>query len=1382
MHKSEGEKMQPEITSDWTGLEIAIVGMSGRFPGAETVEAFWRNLAAGVESITTFSEAELEAAGVAASLLRDPNYVKAGAVLDDIALFDAGFFGLTPREATITDPQHRLFLECAWEALEHAGYDPQRYAGAIGVYAGAGMNGYDAARPGLAGTADEYQTRIGNDKDFLATRVAYKLNLRGPSITIQTACSTSLVAIHLASQGLLSGECDVALAGGVSIRVPHTVGYLHQPGGITAPDGHCRAFDAQAQGTVGGSGVGIVVLKRLEDALADHDSIYAVIKGSAINNDGARKVGYTAPSVEGQAQVIQLAQRLAGVDPATISYIEAHGTGTALGDPIEIAALTRAFQAQTAQTGFCAVGSLKTNVGHLDTAAGVAAVIKTALALTHRQLPPSLHFRTPNPAIDFANSPFYVNTTLAEWSSDTPRRAGVSSFGMGGTNAHAILEEAPPVAPSDMARPWQLLVLSAKTVSALEQMTAHLAAHLTHPDRNLADVAYTLQLGRQAFSYRRAVVCRDQADAVLALNDPSRMLSATYAGGERPVVFMFPGQGSQYAQMARELYQDAPVFRAVVDQCAELLLPHLGCDIRDVLYPPEGSGIRDQGSGSMRGADWQARPPTPDPRSLALDQTQYAQPALFVIAYALAQLWLSWGVRPQAMIGHSIGEYVAACLAGVFSLEDALALVALRGRLMQSLPTGAMLAIGLSEQALLPLLHEPIALAAVNGPAQCVVAGPLAAVAALEQQLTTAGVTCRRLATSHAFHSSMMDPIHERFTAYVQQLALRAPQIPYVSNVTGTWISAAEATDPQYWARHLRETVRFGDGLRTLAQEQQCFLEVGPGRTLTTRAKQHPDMAVGAIMCQSLRHPSDEQSDRAVLLTALGRLWLAGVAVAWEAVSAHEQRQRVPLPTYPFERQRYWHTAPAAWRTAGSISAQEQRDLAGWFAIVETFLQHSAASAPQVPMPADEQMITQAAALAAFEQIRASGIIEPAVVALNARAGIEPVAHAGPRDAPEAAAQAARLQEQMLGLQTTYAAPRSEIEQALAGIWQRVLGIALIGIYDNFFELGGDSLQAIQLIASVRDTLQIELMPHSLLQAPTISAFAALCAPSNSTDARSVEPGSLHPALVAIRSSGTRTPLFLVHPVGGGVYIYRELAQLLGAEQPVYGLQAEGFDGIGEALTRIEAMAAHCIEAITTVQPAGPYLLGGASFGGIVAFEMAQQLQARGEEVALLTIMDATAPQEWPTIRDELEILALILNIDYAQLSQHVRSLDADAGLRYCMEQMQAAGEVPADFELLEFRRFLHLLTVHFQAASSYTPQVYDGQIIFFSAAERDRLNPPHPEYPWLPLAEAGIIVHEIPGNHYSMHDTPNVQVMAARLTQYIELAAGVQVGSSVAG
>jgi acyl transferase domain-containing protein len=653
----------PEVSNGLTGLEIAIIGMAGRFPGASTIEVLWQKLRDGVESVSVFSDDELKAAGIDPALLSNPDYVKASAVLDDIELFDTAFFGLSPREADITDPQHRLFLECAWEALENAGYDPQRYPGAIGVFAGVGMSSYATNNVQLdrdfIGTAEDYQAQIGNQKDFLSTRVAYKFNLKGPSITVQSACSTSLVAVHLACQSLISGDSDIALAGGVSIRVPQRVGYLYQPGGVISPDGHCRAFDVRAQGTVVGNGVGIVVLKRLEDALADGDCIQAIIKGSAVNNDGSLKVGYMAPSVDGQAKVIRAAQQIAEVEPETIGYIETHGTGTALGDPIEIAALTQAFQARTQQKGFCAIGSLKTNIGHLDVAAGVAGLIKATLALRHRQIPPSLHFERPNPSIDIASSPFYVNTTLTDWQTKgTPRRAGVSAFGIGGTNAHVILQESPPIEEVSESRPWQLIVLSARTDTALERATANLANYLRrNPASSLADTAYTLQLGRRAFNHRRVVVCRDLADAVATLEQRTPQLTATIDTHDCPIVFMFPGGSAQYVNMGRELYQSEAVFREQIDCCVELLRPHLQLDLRRVLYPSE-----------ERVEDATAQ----------LRSTAVGLPALFATEYALAKLWMSWGIRPQAMIGHSLGEYVAACLSGVISLGDALAMVAVR--------------------------------------------------------------------------------------------------------------------------------------------------------------------------------------------------------------------------------------------------------------------------------------------------------------------------------------------------------------------------------------------------------------------------------------------------------------------------------------------------------------------------------------------------------------------------------------------------------------------------------------------------------------------------------------------------------------------------------
>jgi acyl transferase domain-containing protein len=896
------------------GLEIAVIGLSGRFPGAKTVAQFWQNLCEGKESISFFTPEELEQSGVDLALVNDPNHVKAGGVLADIDQFDAAFFGFSPKEAEILDPQHRLFLECAWEVLEDAGYDPHRYDGSIGVYGGARLSSYLLVnlfpnRDRLLNSVSPNQILLGNDPGNLTTRVSYKLNLEGPSCTIETACSTSLVAVHLACQSLLNGECDLALAGGVGVSAQQKSGYRYQEGDILSPDGHCRAFDAQANGTVSGNGVGIVALKRLEDAIADGDCIRAVIKGSAINNDGALKVSYTAPRIDSQAKVIQTAQAIADIDPATITYIEAHGTGTALGDPIEIAALTQAFRSQTTNTGFCAIGSVKTNIGHLGVAAGVTGLIKTILALQHQKLPPSLHFQHPNPKIDFANSPFYVNTKLTDWQSNTPRRAGVSSFGMGGTNAHVVLEEA-PIISSGESRSHQLLLLSAKTQSALDAATWNLADHLQQSHPQLADVAYTLQIGRKAFDYRRVIVCQDLNDAVNTLRDPdSPSVFTNLVQSHSPqLVFMFPGQGSQYVNMGRELYETEPIFREQVDQCCQRLKVHLELDLRDLLYPQFQSQ-----SGTL------------------LTQTRYAQPALFVIEYALAQLWMSWGVKPSAMIGHSIGEYVAACLAGVFSLDDALKLVTIRGQLMQQLPAGSMLAVSLSEAELQPFLSNEVVLAAHNAPRGCVVSGVSQSIYKLSDRLTQQGINCRLLQTSHAFHSPMMNPILESFLAQVKQVSLQTPQIPFISNVTGNWITPTAATDPHYWVKHLQQTVRFTEGITLLQASAQILLEVGPGRTLSTLAKQTLDGTSPVTVLSSLRHPQEQQSDVAFLLQTLGKLWLTGVSIDWQAFSAHEQRQRSPLPTYPFERQRYW-IDPKFSESQSTLPSQTQASsVADWF-------------------------------------------------------------------------------------------------------------------------------------------------------------------------------------------------------------------------------------------------------------------------------------------------------------------------------------------------------------------------------------------------------------------------------------------------------------------
>jgi acyl transferase domain-containing protein/SAM-dependent methyltransferase/acyl carrier protein len=903
---------------------IAVIGLAGRFPGARDVGELWRNLCGGVESIRRLSREEMLAAGVDPAALDDPRWVPAGGVLDGSGLFDAAFFQITPREAELLDPQHRIFLECAWEALEDAGCDPARFSGAIGAFAGSGLNTYLLHNliPG-GESAFNPQVAIANDKDFLTTRLSYKLDLKGPSLDVQTGCSTSLVTVVLACQSLLNFQCDLALAGGVAVREPQSSGYLHQENGILSPDGHCRPFDAQAGGTVPGNGVGVVALKRLEDALADGDAIRAVILGAALNNDGSSKVGFTAPGVAGQAEVVATALAVAGVEPGDVSLIEAHGTATPLGDPIEVRALDRVFRTEGFRPGSCALGSLKSNLGHLDAAAGVAGLIKTVLALEHRQIPPTLHFTSPHPEAGLEGGPFYVPAELRPWETDAlPRRAGVSSFGIGGTNAHVILEEAPSRPAAKAVDGAELLILSARTESALEATTARLSQHLeAQPEIPLRDVAHTLRLGRRQMEVRRAVVVRDQGDAVAALADPQRVLTALIADipkGDVRVAFLFPGQGAQHEGMAAGLYEREPAFRKAMDACRE------------------------------SGPPW----PLPYP-----DTTETVQPALFAVEYALAKLWQSWGVKPAAFLGHSLGEYVAACLAGVFPLATAMRLVTLRGQLMQSLPPGAMLSVSLSEDDFRPLLGEA-EIAAVNAPDRCVATGSPEAIERLRQTLAERGIEARPLPVERAFHSRDVEPILATFMEEVRRARPAAPEIPWISNVTGTWITAEQATDPAYWGEHLRRTVRFADGVRELTNEPGwVLLEVGPGQTLTSLARRNltprpplpshsprpgegapppspedesfaQDRGTGATSragggapspgwgeCDgrggqgvrsipSLPARNDATPPRETLLGALGRLWLAGVEIDWSGL--RPAGRRAHLPTYPFERQRFW--------------------------------------------------------------------------------------------------------------------------------------------------------------------------------------------------------------------------------------------------------------------------------------------------------------------------------------------------------------------------------------------------------------------------------------------------------------------------------------------
>jgi len=897
---------------------IAIVGMAGRFPGAATVKEFWHNLIKGVESVSFATDEQLTAAGVSPALLANPDFVRASSTVREPEFFDAAFFGFSAREAEIVDPQQRVFLECSWEALEDAAYDPARYPGAIGVFAGAGMNTYGVinlfSNPEVIESAGGYQVMVGNDKDFLCSRVAYKLNLRGPAVGVQTACSTSLVAVQMAFESLLRHECDMALAGGVSIALPQPMGYLYTPGMIFSRDGHCRAFDAAASGIVPGAGAGVAVLKRLDDALADGDHIYAVLRGAAINNDGSAKVGYSAPSVDGQAAVIRKSMGMAGFAPESIAYVEAHGTGTEVGDPIEIAALTKAFG--TEAKGTCALGALKTNLGHLDAAAGIAGLMKTALSIEHRTIPPTLHFTQANPLIDFAETPFTVNASLMRYDRSQPFRAGVSSFGIGGTNAHVSLEEAPAVT-SDPVDASQLIVLSAKSSGALERQAEQLAGYLEeNPSANIADIAFTLQKGRQAFRHRRALVAPDAAQLRTALSSRAPSSGPQSQTGNAPadpadVVFLFPGQGSQYVNMGLDLYRTTALFRETVDRCCELLASHLGRDLREILYPAAGG---EQEAGRL------------------LAQTAITQPAVFVVEYAMAKLWMDLGVAPSAMVGHSVGEYVAACLAGVFSLEDGLALIAARGKMIQAVAPGSMLAVSLSEQDLEPLLTEEISVAAVNSPGQTVASGPDAAIAALEATLRGKKIECRRLRTSHAFHSPMMDGVVGQFVERVSQMELRPPQLRYLSNVTGTWITTAQATDPRYWGSHVRNAVRFADCARHLIRESDSILlEVGPGETLLSLMRAQLEPRSPRPLVASMRHPLKAQNDRDTWLAAVGRLWLLNVGLDWNGLYRGQRRLRLSLPTYPFERQRYWVEPKKSKPAAETPALTKRPDIADWF-------------------------------------------------------------------------------------------------------------------------------------------------------------------------------------------------------------------------------------------------------------------------------------------------------------------------------------------------------------------------------------------------------------------------------------------------------------------
>ncbi len=882
--------MSEDIPSGYSEADIAIVGMAAHLPGASSIEQYWKNLVSGTESVVFYSDEELIEAGVPKSHLRHPKYVKAGAPLEGMADFDGDIFGFSPKECAILDPQHRHFLECAWEALEDAGHPPDRFDGPVGVFGGCGMGSYFyfnlCSNPELVDSVGMFLLRhTGNDKDFLSTRVSHTLNLTGPSVNVQTACSTSLVAVHYAAQALASYECDLALAGGVTIELPHRHGYFFKDGEILSPDGHCHAFDHRSQGTIFGSGAGIVALRRLPDALEEGDHIYAVIRGSAINNDGAAKAGYLAPSVQGQAACIVEAHTLADVDPRSIGYVECHGTGTFLGDPIEVSALTEAFRQGTEEKGFCKIGSVKTNIGHLDTAAGVASLIKSALILEREQIPPTLGFEKPNPTIDFESSPFEVNHQLTPWpKGDAPRRAGVQSLGVGGTNAHVILQEAPPkleAAPESEGP--HLFLLSAKSRAALEGNAKNLADHLAeHSEQALDDVSWTLLNARTAFERRRPVAAstREEAISILRGDQPRRVFSHV-AIDDPSVALLFPGGGAQYAQMGKDLYANETVFRDTMDQAFRYLgaHPEVDFDLQALLYE------------------------TDSPEALLPIERQL--PAIYATSVAMARLLESKGVNPSALLGHSNGEYAAACLAGVLSFEDGLGLVIKRSLLMSKTAVGTMLAVPLPEAEVQQLLGTELDLAAVNGPELCVLSGSKEALSSLKARLEERDIDARMLDIDIAAHSRTLDPILEDFRAFLRTLTLKAPQKRVISSRTGEELKPSEATSPDYWVEHLRQTVRFGDALNTLAGDNLIAVECGPGRAMQSFAKQCAGIKTQAVI-GTMRHREEEVNDRLFFIEVLGRLWSLGLDLDFSERFDGRKTTKVRLPTYAFARQRYF--------------------------------------------------------------------------------------------------------------------------------------------------------------------------------------------------------------------------------------------------------------------------------------------------------------------------------------------------------------------------------------------------------------------------------------------------------------------------------------------
>lgn len=995
---------------NYTGLEVAIIGMSGRFPGAKDIAAFWANLKNGVESVDFFSDEVLLANGEKQENINHPNYVKANAYLKDKEYFDAGFFNYRPDEAKLMDPQMRIFHECVWEALEDAGCDPTDGAHKIGLYAGSSTNSNWVVYSELmnrSGQVDDFTLSQLNNARYIASRVSYSIDLKGPAIMMDTACSSSLVAIQQACKGLLLGDFNIAIAGGVSVNNKSEKGYWYAEGMIHSRDGHCRTFDDEASGTVGGEGAAVVVLKSLKHALKDGDHIWAIIKGGSINNDGSHKVSFTAPSIDGQVENIMKAQKWAKVEPQSISYIEAHGTGTILGDPIEVEALKRVFG--ESKEKYCALGAVKSNVGHLDSAAGAAGFIKTALAINNKQIPPTLNFNKLNSKIDIEHTPFYINTTLKEWTNNGhPIRAGVSSFGVGGTNAHIILEEAPEPEPSSIGKSYQILLFSGKTAEALQKNIHKFTSWIQdNRNKNLADIAYTLQTGRTPFAYRAALGCKDLNEAITALTNETWKTNELPIDEKnvRSVIFMFQGQGTQYVNMYLDLYQTEPFFKTELDKCFEIIQQKTGKNLKAILFPSDEITTIDR-----------------------INQTEFTQPALFAVQYAVAQLLIKWGVKPDIMTGHSIGEYVAACISGVFTLEEALLLVCKRGELMQQMQPGAMLSVSITPDALYGLLnsYKGLSVAALNSSELCVVAGEQSLINDFKASIVAQGYNSRIIHTSHAFHSHMMDEMLDKFYHTVNSIKLQKPEIPFLSNLSGLEATAAEVTTARYWVNHLRHTVKFSQGLETLMlKDNVLFIEMGPGTTLGTFAKSHVSRKKGHRIVQLVKAAKENGSAIQYLQAGLAEIWLNGIKPNWNVVYESEKRNKISLPTYAFEKVKYPVNIDVREMLLGMLDGQG-----------------SAVLDQELNKWQDNGLLSNASTL----EIKG---------------------------------------DEQVGVKDL-----SETEIVLLKLWQQFFGKNDIAIDDNFFEIGGDSLKAVTIIARINREVGIQFSITEFFKMPTVKQLS----------------------------------------------------------------------------------------------------------------------------------------------------------------------------------------------------------------------------------------------------------------------------------------------------